>query len=242
MDKKKSSKTKQTFVGGLVIIVALLAIMSFQLGLINKHMATLNAAILGTNTAPVPSGADNNQPSAQPTIDMKKLMDDDAVRGDPNAPVTIIEWSDYQCPYCGRFYHDTLGLIEQNYIDTGKVKLVYRDFPLSFHPHAQKAAEAAECAGEQGKYLEMHDKLFGEGVDGGVDGFKQYAADLGLDTNKFNTCLDTGAMKAEIAKDMQDGQAVGIKGTPGFIINGKMVSGAQPYANFKAVIDAALAQ
>ena len=100
-------------------------------------------------------------------LDVEDLIDDDAFKGDANAPVTIIEWSDYECPFCGRFYRDTLGLIESAYIDTGKVKFVYRDFPLSFHPNAQKAAEAAECAGEQGKYFDMHDLLFENGVSGG---------------------------------------------------------------------------
>ena len=174
---------------------------------------------------------------------MKALVDDDTVQGSANAPVTIVEFSDYQCPFCQRFYQQTLPQIEQNYIQTGKAKFVYRDFPLSsIHPFAQKAAEAAECAGEQGKYYEMHNKLFGEGVTGGVDGYKQFAKDIGLDTAKFNDCIDSGKMAAEVSKDQQDGVAVGIQGTPGFIINGEVISGAQPYERFKAAIDAALAK
>ncbi len=173
-------------------------------------------------------------------VNMKALLDDDAVRGDKDAPVTIVEWSDFECPFCARFYQQTLPSIEEEYIKTGKVKLVYRDFPLSFHPNAQKAAEAAECAGEQGKYWEMHDMLFEQGVQGGVAGFKQYAKNLGLNTAKFDTCLDSGAMAGEIQQDTADGAAAGIQGTPGFIINGKLVSGAQPFAVFKQVIDAEL--
>lgn len=181
---------------------------------------------------------------AAPTvpIDMETLMDDDEVKGDANAPVTIIEWSDFECPFCARFYDQTYGQIVKEYIETGKVKIIFRDFPLGFHANAQKAAESAECAGEQGKYYEMHDKLFEEGVTGGVDSFKQYAKDLNLDTTKFNECLDSGTMADEIAKDMQDGQSVGISGTPGFIINGQLLSGAQPFAAFKQVIDAELAK
>ncbi|MEK6939891.1 MAG: thioredoxin domain-containing protein, partial [Nanoarchaeota archaeon] len=171
---------------------------------------------------------------------MEALLDDDDVRGDEDAPVTIVEWSDFECPFCARFYQQTLPSIEEEYIKTGKVKLVYRDFPLSFHTNAQKAAEAAECAGEQGKYWEMHDMLFEQGVQGGVAGFKQYAKNLGLNTAKFDTCLDSGAMAGEIQQDMADGAAVGIQGTPGFIVNGKLVSGAQPFAVFKQVIDAEL--
>lgn len=170
------------------------------------------------------------------------LMDDDAIKGDPNAPVTIIEWSDFECPYCARFYEQAYQQIVSEYIDTGKVKLVFRDFPLSFHKNAQKAAEAAECAGEQGSFYAMHDKLFGEGVTGGVTTFKKYAAELGLDTDAFNECLDSDSMAAEVAADMQAGIDNGIRGTPGFLINGELVSGAQPFSAFKTVIDAALAE
>lgn len=167
-------------------------------------------------------------------------IDDDAVLGDENAPVTIIEFSDYECPFCGRFYSETLGQIDDKYIKTGKVKLVYRDFPLSFHPNAQKAAEAAECAGEQGKYWEMHDKLFKNGVSGGIAGFKQYAKEIGFDSSKFDNCLDSGKMASEVQKDFNDGQSYGVQGTPAFFINGKLVSGAQPFSNFQQVIDGEL--
>ncbi len=181
------------------------------------------------------------QPSQQapsaPSIDMSALIDDDAVKGDKDAPVTIIEWSDFECPFCGKFYSQTLGQIEEEYIKTGKVKLVYRDFPLGFHTNAQKAAEAAECAGEQGKYYDMHDKLFEKGVKGGVNSFKQYAEDIGLNTAEFDSCLDSGKMASEVQKDMQDGGAAGIRGTPGFIINGQLISGAQPFSVFKQIID-----
>lgn len=193
------------------------------------------------------SGATTNTNTQVPTntgsgADASTLVDDDAVRGDPNAPVTIVEWSDYECPFCGRFYAETLPSIMQQYIDTGKVKLVYRDFPLSFHPQAQKAAEAAECAGEQGKYYEMHDKLFGSGVQGGVDSFKQYAKDIGLNSAQFDNCLDSGQMAEEILKDTQDGQAAGVTGTPGFKVGTQLISGAQPFSVFKAAIDAELAK
>ncbi|MFH0874846.1 MAG: DsbA family protein [archaeon] len=185
--------------------------------------------------------AQPTQPTA-PSLDMKSLVDDDAVKGDKNAPVTIVEWSDFECPYCARFYQQTFGQIEKEYIETGKVKFIYRDFPLGFHVNAQKAAEAAECAGEQGKFWEMHDKLFEQGVSGGIDSFKQFAKDIGLDASKFNECIDSGKMASEIAKDTQDGQAAGITGTPGFVINGKLVVGAQPFENFKQIIDEGLAK
>lgn len=178
---------------------------------------------------------------AAPSSDMKVLADDDTIKGEVDAPVTIVEWSDFECPFCARFYSQTLPSIQEEYIDTGKVKFVHRDFPLGFHANAQKAAEAAECAGEQGKYWEMHDRLYEDGVKGGVTQYKAIAEELGLDQADFDECLDSGAMAEEVKKDMADGQANGIKGTPGFIINGKAVSGAQPFENFKAIIDAELA-
>ncbi len=184
----------------------------------------------------------SNNPSPSPSFDMEVLIDDDTIKGDKDAPVTIVEWSDFECPYCSRFYEQTLSQIDELYIKTGKVKLVYRDYPLGFHNNAQKAAEAAECSDEQGKFWEMHDMLFEKGVTGGVESFKQFAIDIGLNANEFNDCLDSGKMAAEVAKDMQDGQAAGIRGTPGFIINGQLVSGAQPFANFQQVIEAELAK
>ena len=183
---------------------------------------------------------------APPPSDSKDLMafliDDDEIKGDSNAPVTIVEWGDFECPFCARFYSQTLSLIDNNYIKTGKVKLVYRDFPFSFHANAQKSAEAAECAGEQGKYWEMHDKLFESGISGGVNSFKQYAKEMGLSSAEFDDCLDSGKMEQEVKKDMQDGSAAGITGTPGFIINGVLVSGAQPYDAFKQVIESELSK
>ena len=175
-------------------------------------------------------------------VDMAALADDDAVKGQANAPVTIIEFSDYECPFCGKFYAETLSQLYEKYIKTGKVKLIYRDFPLDFHPQAQKAAEAAECAGEQGKYYEMHNQLFEEGVVGGVTTFKRYAQDLKLNVGKFDDCLDSGKMAAEIQQDQADGAAVGVQGTPAFFVNGKFVSGAQPFSVFETMIEAELGE
>lgn len=214
-----------------VALIVVLAVFAFRNTGEAPAAPTGGAVAVGNGQAP---------PAAQ--VDMKKLLDDDAVKGDPKAPVTIVEFSDYECPFCGRFYQQTFLQINEKYIKTGKVKFVYRDFPLSFHTQAQKAAEAAECAGEQGKYYEMHDLLFTKGVQEGVTGFKQYAKEIGLDTTKFNSCLDSGQMASEVKKDMADGAAAGIQGTPGFFVNGVVISGAQPFEAFQQVIDAALAK
>jgi protein-disulfide isomerase len=173
----------------------------------------------------------------QPDVDMVALADDDPVKGDPNAPITIIEFSDFQCPFCGKFYRETLPQIKEKYIDTGKVKLIYRDFPLSFHENAQSAAEAAECANEQGKFWEYHDLLFEKQQDLSVENYKQWAEELGLDMEQFNECLDSGKYADEVTNDFSDGQAAGVTGTPAFFINGKKVSGAQPFSVFEQIIE-----
>ena len=171
--------------------------------------------------------------------------DDDAVLGNPDASVTIIEFSDFQCPFCRKFYKETLPQIKKDYILTGKVKFVYRDFPLvQIHPGATPAAEGAECAKEQGKFWEMHDAIFDEQEKQGsgtiqftADDVKKWAAKIGLNTSKFNQCLDSGKYKQEVEKDIADGSAAGVSGTPAVFVNGRLVVGAQPFAAFKAVID-----
>lgn len=231
-ETKRKDKTPKWMIWSSIIQIVLLIFIAFQISGLDNLAPT--GAVVGNQpsqpTAPTPT----------PIIDMTGLVDDDSVKGDADAPVTIVEFSDYECPFCARFYSQTYGQIVSEYIDTGKVKLIFRDFPLSFHQQAQKAAEAAECAGEQGKYYEMHDMLFEDGVVGGIPTFKGYAQDIGLDTTEFNTCLDSGAMASEVQKDFLDGQKAGVRGTPAFIINGKLVSGAQPFTVFQQVIDAEL--
>jgi len=177
-----------------------------------------------------------NNPTTGAAIQVSK--DDDAILGDENAPVTIIEFSDFQCPFCARFHSQTLPLLKSQYIDTGKVKFIYRDFPLSsIHPDAQKAAEAAECAGEQNAYYKMHDKIFENQNSINTNSLKKYAEQLRLDLNKFNNCLDSGKMASEVQKDLDDGKSYGVTGTPAFFINGKFIEGAQPFETFKNLIE-----
>ncbi|MFH1587183.1 MAG: DsbA family protein [Candidatus Diapherotrites archaeon] len=191
-------------------------------------------------TAPLGGSNPRPAPAAAPAQKIEVSVDDDPVKGSEDAPVTIIEFSDFECPFCARFYSQTLSQIEKNYIDTGKVKLVYRDFPLSFHQEAQPAAEAAECADEQGKFWEMHDKIFENQQAISDSSYKQWAAELGLDTGQFNECLDSGKYASEVQKDVADGQAYGVSGTPAFFINGTKLIGAQPYSKFEEAIENAL--
>lgn len=168
---------------------------------------------------------------------VKVSVDDDPQQGSNDAPITIIEFSDFQCPYCAKFYTQTLLQIRDNYINTGKVKFVYRDYPLSSHQYAKKAAEAAECAHEQGKFWEFHDMIYENQASLNNEKLKQYAIDLGLNTNEFNTCLDSGKMSQEVMKDFQDGSSYGVTGTPAFFINGTKLVGAQPYEAFQRIIE-----
>jgi len=181
---------------------------------------------------------ENQEVDQQVKSPVEVSEDDDTVLGDKNAKVTIIEFSDYQCPFCKKFYEETLPLLKTNYINTGKAKLIYRDYPLSsIHPNAQKAAEAAECAGEQNKYYEYHDKLFKNQNSLGIEDLKKYAKELGLNINIFNDCLDSNKMASEVQKDLEEGQNIGVDGTPAFFINGRPLVGAQPFEAFKNLIE-----
>jgi len=177
-------------------------------------------------------------PTQAPIVEVSE--DDDPFEGSADAPVTIIEFSDYECPFCARFNSQTLPALREQYIETGKVKHVFRDFPLGFHAKAQKAAEAAECAEEQDKYWEMHDKIFENQSAMGVADLKQYAADLGLNSGEFDECLDSGEMAEEVQKDLADGSKYGVSGTPTFFVNGVKLVGAQPFSAFQNLIEAEL--
>jgi len=165
---------------------------------------------------------------------------DDPAWGPKDAAVTIEEFSDFQCPYCARFASETLPKIREAYGD--KVRFIYRDFPITrTHQFAQKAAEAAQCAHEQGQFWKYHDLLFANQNALALSDLKRYAGQVGLDSGKFNDCLDSGKNAQEVTLDLQDGNQAGVTGTPAFLINGLLVTGAQPFEQFKAVIDQALA-
>ena len=179
-------------------------------------------------------------------------IDDGAMRGDPKAKVTLIEFSDFQCPFCGRFFNETLPQLDKEFIQTGKVRYVLREFPLAaIHPNAQTAAEAAECAGVQGKYWEMHDKLFQNQKALEVPHLKRYAKDVGLNINVFDECLDNGSQVPKIQRDIQEARSLGVTGTPAFFlglttpgktIKGIHIEGAQPIEVFQQEINRLLSQ
>jgi protein-disulfide isomerase len=160
--------------------------------------------------------------------------DDDPSIGPKDAPITIIEFTDYQCPFCGRA-RDAINQILKEY--EGKVHYVLRDFPLSFHKDAQKAHEAAECANDQDKYWDYNKILFNNQRSLKVEELKSYAKRIKLDLAKFDKCLDSDKYKDEVQADLRDGQNNGVTGTPSFFINGRNLSGARPFEDFKKIID-----
>jgi protein-disulfide isomerase len=156
------------------------------------------------------------------------------VRGNPKAPITIVEFSDFQCPYCSRA-RPTVNKVREAYGD--QVRVIFRNFPLQIHAEAQKAGEAASCAGEQGKFWEMHDLMFANQQKLKVADLKEQAAGLGLNAETFNQCLDSGKHASDVQKDTEQGADYGVTGTPAFFINGRPLVGAQPYESFAQLID-----
>ena len=195
---------------------------------------------VGVKVVPsAPSGAGDAVPAARVQVDVGGAPS----KGGKDAPVTLIEFSDFQCPFCGRFFSDTAPQIEEQYVKAGKVWFVYKHFPLdSIHSQATPAALASECAKEQGKFWEYHDLIFKNQQSLGDESYKAWAKQLSLDVDKFNSCYSSQKYLSVIKGDVQQGSSAGIRGTPGFFLNGQLISGAQPFAVFQQAIDAELAK
>jgi len=181
-------------------------------------------------------------PTQQQAVDLGSLP----VLGDQNAPVAIVEFADFQCPFCGRFHQTITSQLKKEYIDTGKVKFAYRDFAF-LGQESLWAANAARCASEQGKFWQYHDTLFEKqsGENQGAfskDNLKRFARELALDTAKFNACVDSDKYEDAVNTDVNAGRQFGVQGTPATFVNGILISGAQPYAVFKQAIEAELAK
>lgn len=189
---------------------------------------------------PQAPAAPQGQEPPQDVVRYDVPVDDDPGIGPEDAAITIIEFSDYQCPYCSRWHEDVFSNLLEEYPD--QVRIVYRDFPLdSIHPEAVPAAEAANCALEQGAFWEYHDKLFSGELGLGQDAYLQYATVLGLDVDSFKECVETGRYADEVQADFQYAANLGVQSTPTFFLNGIPIVGAQPYEVFKQVIDMELA-
>ncbi len=177
-----------------------------------------------------------NQAVAQGSSRFDVSVDDDPILGDADAPVTIIEFSDYECPYCRVWHAQVFGELIATY--GTKVRFVYRDFPLDqIHPQARPSALAATCAGEQGKYWEYHDLLFTSDLGLSDEARAAHAQRLGLDLERFAACMARSATNDEVDSDQRDGLAAGVQGTPTFFINGRPLVGAQPFEAFASIID-----
>ncbi len=247
-----------TIIGSVIISVAIL----INGGIIQiKGLSGGSAKAGQAALAPTQPAEQDVAPAAPdaPTGPVKVSVDDDPVLGDNNAPVTIVEFSDYECPFCKRHFDQTLPQLVKDYIDTGKAKLVFRDLPLSFHdPMATTEAIAANCAREQGgdeAYFKFHHEIFKRTTSNGngLDRTKidKIALDNGLSETNFKTCLDSDKYKDEVAKDLADAGAAGATGTPSFVIGassdsgeieGQLLVGAQPFAAFKTIIDEKLSK
>jgi len=259
---EKISVKKSTYNNMLKGLIAAIAIAAFfgglsigtfdnsDSGLSGEDLKAILSEIEIKTIAPQPV-QQPGQPSAPQIIQVS--LDDDPFKGNEDAPVTIIEFSDFQCPFCLRFYEQTLPSIMENYVDTGKVKFVYRDLPLdSIHPNARPAHIAAECADEQGKFWEYHDILFDKQVEWQrlsssdlQSTLTLYATDLELQSASFEACLESDAIADEVNKDSLDAARYGATGTPAFFIGNEKdgfvkLTGAQPYQSFQAIIDAQL--
>ncbi len=232
---------KMTFALGVMVGISAISLFGFIWsfsayrnavdGGTTKKTATTNTNTTATNTAvdTAPTGP----------IDVA-VANDDWSDGKSDAKVTLVEFSDFECPYCSRFQP----VIEQVMTDyKDQVRLVYKHYPLtSIHPNAQKAAEAAECAGDQDKFWEMHDKLFANQSSLSVTSYKAWAKELGLNEKKFATCIDNSEKANDVKSDQTYGDSIGVQGTPSTFVNGYLVSGAQSYDYVKNLIDQELAK
>ena len=168
--------------------------------------------------------------------------------GDPNAPVTIVEFTDYECPFCLRHHETVYGQLLEQYIETGQVRYIVKDYPMSgVHGKATIAAQAAHCANEQGQFSSMHTRLFADRKQWEASAepqqlFVQYADDLGLDETQFELCMSSDRYNIAVIESIQEGAALGVRGTPSFVINGQLVRGAQPYDVFEQIIAMASAE
>lgn len=234
---------KTAFIGGIVTAVLCLGTLGFLI---------LGGCMLSGDCSLADSGSNKPlvqapvlDPGADPTAapaSLPQVTDDDHVKGPKNAKLTFIEYSDFECPFCGSF-HPTVQQALAEY--PNDIRFVYRHFPLSFHPEAEPAALAAECAGEQGKFFEYHDALFENQSQLGDAYYGQLATQLGLNLNKFNDCVSSEKYLGKINAQAAAGAAAGVNGTPGsFIVdqdgNAQAIRGAQPYASVKAIIEGLL--
>lgn len=229
------------------ILVILLVIVAFLAGMFwtkIRYVESGKAPEEAAQASPAPGAPQEGAPLSEEQIN-KIVSSGAATKGKESAPVAIVEFSEYQCPFCGRYIAETYPQILEEYGD--QIYYIFHDYPLSFHQHAQKMAEVARCAGDQDQYWEMHDLIFEnqevwsskQNVETDIN---SYVSQLGLDKEGFDDCLVSGKYTQAVKDDFELGTEVGVQGTPTFFINGQKIVGAQPFESFKAIIDAELAK
>lgn len=226
---------------GLLLIIA-----SFLIGVLITKVSYLERGATTDSTTDQTSGTLPQQPTGPVDVAQGHLP----ILGNKDAKVTVIEFSDFQCPFCKSLFSETLPQLKKDYVDTGKIKFAYRHYPISsIHPNAQKSAEASECANEQDKFWDYHDFLFTnqsewESLESSAAQakFVEYAGTLGLDAGQFDECITSGKFAENVSGDLADGSKAGVNGTPATFINGILVEGAVPYEEFKAQIEKALGE
>lgn len=215
--------------------------------MISKDLEEIKKLLASRPTPPAPPAP----PAAVEKLGATVMIGSIPPLGTDDAPLTLVEFSDYQCPFCARHAQQTAPQIIKEFVDTHKVRYVFRDLPIeSIHPQAVKIAEAARCAGEQDKYWEMHDQIFANQRGLQVEKLSEHAQTIGIDAEPFQACLDSGKYTEAVRKDIEDGGKLGIRGTPSFVLgvsdgsqlkNTLIIRGAQPYAIFKEEIEKLLA-
>ena len=206
-------------------------------------------AVIYSAGVSTPSGDQSGDESTVETSDILNLTSNDVVLGDLKAPVTVIEYSDFQCPYCGRFYSETEQQLRDSYIKSGKVRFVYRHFAF-LGPESKAAAQAVECAKDQGKFWEMHDSIFdSEIIDGQEHNgnlnrnlFVSLAGKIGLNADQYGSCFDEKKYAGKVDRDYAAAQVIGVRATPTLFVNGEKIEGALPFEQFKILVDKYLAK
>ena len=227
--------------GGCALVACLGLVLVLAFRFLGPQIGGIFSQIqVGSNSTPEPTPGNTVAPPSRlhPEANANTM-------GDPKAPVKIVEYADYQCPFCLRYWQETEPLIIKTYIATGKVFYEYRSVGAFIGPESASAAEAAYCAGDQGKFWEYHDILFSNWTGENAGDFapaklNQYAAAASLDINKFNDCLRQGLHKGQVQQDVASAKADGIQATPSFVINGKLIEGAQPFDLMQQEIESAL--
>ncbi|HPG25526.1 MAG: thioredoxin domain-containing protein [Spirochaetaceae bacterium] len=238
----EQSSGRPTIVAALLISLSIIGGSFFVASSLDRATAQIEQATAALENLPGDGAPSAGRPRpARPDAERKYEVEigEAPVRGNPKAAVTVVEWSDFQCPFCNRVT-PTLAQIQQEYGD--RVRIAFKHMPLSIHPQAPAAHAAAEAAHRQGRFWEMHDLIFENQRDLSPETFEGYAEKLGLDLERFRRDVAAADVKKRLDEDMRQASALGITGTPAFFINGRYLSGAQPFANFKRLIDEVLAE